>query len=135
MRAGAETGQVPTMTTYMEDITGADDDVLDALDALVDVLEENNRRNMRAIERAQTIRDLRTQGLSYTEIVTAEARPLIVEMATANLEALLRTGSRLRREQAAALHREGMTMDRIAELFGVTRQRVSALIRSHSQLA
>jgi hypothetical protein len=135
MRAGVETGQVPTMTTYMEDITGANDDVLDALDALVEVLEDNNRRNVRAIERAQTIRELRAQGLTYSEIVTGETRPLIVEMATANLESLLRTGSRLRREQASALHREGMTMERIAELFGVTRQRVSTLIRSSSKPA
>ena len=30
---------------------------------------------------------------------------------------------------AWALHREGMTMDEIAKLFGVTRQRVSALLR------
>jgi predicted XRE-type DNA-binding protein len=27
------------------------------------------------------------------------------------------------------LHEEGITMDRIAELFGVTRQRVSGLLR------
>ena len=113
----------------------ASDDVLDALDDLVEVLEENNRRNARAIEQAQTMRSLRERGVSYTEIARAEERPGIVEIATANLEALLRTGSRLRRAHAAALHREGMTMDRIAHLFGVTRQRVSALLRSRGTSA
>ena len=31
--------------------------------------------------------------------------------------------------EARVLHGEGMTMDQIAKLFGVTRQRVSALLR------
>jgi transcriptional regulator len=123
-----------TMTAYMEKAT-ANDDVLEALDALVEVLEENNRRNARAIEQAETMRSLRERGLSYSEIALTEERPGIVEIATANLEALLRTGSRLRRAQAAALHSEGMTMDRIADLFGVTRQRVSALLRSRGKSA
>jgi hypothetical protein len=118
------------MILCMEDTTTASDNVLEALDALVEVLKENNLRNARAIERAQTMRTQRELGLSYSEIALNEERPLIVEIATANLEALLRTGSRLRRAEAAALHGEGMTMDRIADLFGVTRQRVSALIRS-----
>ncbi len=45
------------------------------------------------------------------------------------LEVLLGSGSRWRREEARALHDEGVTMDRIAALFGVTRQRVSQLLR------
>ena len=105
------------------------DQVLRALDDLVAALTENSHRNAKAIQRAQRIRALREQGLSYREIVDGEDRPLVVEMATANLQALRRCGGRLRRAEARVLHREGMTMDRIAELFGVTRQRVSALIR------
>jgi predicted transcriptional regulator len=35
----------------------------------------------------------------------------------------------VRRTEARTLHREGLTMDQIAQLFGVTRQRVSALLR------
>ena len=42
---------------------------------------------------------------------------------------------RLRRAQAAALHDEGLTMDRIAELFGVTRQRISQILRSREATA
>jgi transposase len=38
-------------------------------------------------------------------------------------------GNRVRRTEARALHGEGMTMDEIAKLFGVTRQRISALLR------
>jgi len=53
-----------------------------------------------------------------------------VELTRDNLATLVEAGSRLRRAEAHALHAEGMTMEQIAELFGVTRQRVSALLRS-----
>jgi predicted transcriptional regulator len=37
--------------------------------------------------------------------------------------------SRLRRAQAAALREEGLTVQDVATLFGVTRQRISNLLR------
>ncbi len=43
-------------------------------------------------------------------------------------EGLADAGSRWRRAEARALHREGLSMEKIAVLFGVTRQRVSALL-------
>jgi predicted transcriptional regulator len=39
------------------------------------------------------------------------------------------SSSRFRRHQAQVLRSEGMPMDRVAELFGVTRQRVSQLLK------
>jgi hypothetical protein len=68
--------------------------------------------------------------MSYREIVPNEERPLIVELITANLELLSGVGSRLRRAEAKALYDEGLTMDEIATLFGVSRQRVAVLLRS-----
>lgn len=113
---------------YVEDV--ADDPVLDALDGLVRALRENATRIDATIARAERIRDQRLEGLSYREIESGEARPLIVELTRDNLAALVEAGSRLRRAEARALHGEGMTMEQIAELFGVSRQRVSALLRS-----
>ena len=107
----------------------APDEVLAALDELVRVLEENKVRNERAVERARLIRDQRLSGKSYREIVSGEEPPLVVELATQSLEALMAAGARFRRAEARALHEDGMTMERIAALFGVTRQRVSALLR------
>jgi DNA-binding transcriptional regulator LsrR (DeoR family) len=48
---------------------------------------------------------------------------------TESSKALDTSGSNVRRAEAQALHAEGMTMEQIAERFGVTRQRVSALLR------
>jgi DNA-binding CsgD family transcriptional regulator len=103
---------------------------LEALEGLVRALRNNQARIEATIARAERIREQRDEGLSYREIESGVERPLIVELTRDNLAALVEAGSRLRRAEARALHAEGMTMEQIAELFGVTRQRVSALLRS-----
>src|SRR5688500_13865429 len=107
----------------------ADDDVLAALDHLQQVLEESLSRGRVAAERAAEIRRLRSEGLSYGDIVPLEARPLSVEIVTSTLGEIADASSRFRRAQARALYAEGLTMAQIAELFGVSRQRVAALLR------
>ena len=107
----------------------AQDDVLVALERVAAALEENNRQNRIASSRCKSVAKQRAKGRSYREIVAEEDRPLIVEMLTGNLDRLLAAGAELRRAQARALHNEGATMEEIAKLFGVTRQRISALLR------
>jgi len=72
---------------------------------------------------------MRDQDQPYRDIVLNEQRPLIVELLTESLELLSAVGSRLRRVEASVLHEDGLTMDEIAALFGVTRQRVSVLLQ------
>lgn len=96
---------------------------------LVDALEAAAHRNERAIERSRSILAQRSAGRGYRDLVNDETPPLVVELMTQNFEALAAIGGRVRRLEAAVLHDEGYTMDEIARLFGVTRQRVSALIR------
>jgi hypothetical protein len=83
----------------------------------------------RAQKRALELTAQRRQGLSWYEIVAAEDRPLIVEQVSSAISALAGAGSQWRRTQAQALHDEDVSINRIAELYGVTRQRVSALLR------
>jgi hypothetical protein len=130
----AEVRHVTTTEAYYVGEVGdpADDPVLDALDGLVRALQHNAARIEATIARAEQIREQRLAGRSYQEIESGDQRPLIVEMTRDNLAALVEAGSRLRRAEARALHAEGMTMEQIAELFGVTRQRVSALLRRDS---
>jgi hypothetical protein len=111
------------------------DPVLAALDDLCAAIEANTRSNERILARAENIRLAREAGTSYRDIVSDEERPLIPELVTENLERLFRAGSRLRRAEAAALHDEGVSMEKIGTLFGVTRQRVSALLRPDRQNA
>jgi DNA-directed RNA polymerase specialized sigma24 family protein len=105
------------------------DPVLEALDELVDALRINATRIEAAIARATQMRTERESGRSYRDIEADGEGPLLVALTSDNLTALLEKGSQLRRAEARALHNEGMTMDQIAEMFGVTRQRVSALLR------
>jgi DNA-directed RNA polymerase sigma subunit (sigma70/sigma32) len=113
----------------MQPGAGEHDDVLDALDALVGTLHDNARRIDQALARADAVRRQREAGQRYLEIVDSD-EPLLVNLLSENLQSLLTAGSRLRRAEARALHAEGATMEQIARLFGVTRQRISALIRA-----
>ena len=107
-----------------------DDELFGALDELVDALRENGVRNEAIIERAERLRRLRNEGATWTELVTEQERPLIVELLSQNMALLTGSGSKLRRLEAQALYNEGISMERIAKLFGVTRQRISELLRS-----
>jgi DNA-directed RNA polymerase sigma subunit (sigma70/sigma32) len=109
-----------------------DDQLLEALDELVLEIRENERRNELLIQRAEAIKEERARGVSWREIVAQDRRPLIVELLTQNAQVLTTVGSRVRRMEARALHAEGLSMDRIAELFGVSRQRISQLLKSTS---
>jgi DNA-directed RNA polymerase specialized sigma24 family protein len=97
-----------------------------ALDRVVDV---NLERLAQIKRRIAEIQRGRSDGLSYTEIVEAAQSPLLVQLITESTQTLDGYGARVRRAEASALHEEGMTMEEIAERFGVTRQRVSALLR------
>ena len=118
-------GVVPT-----ENVRAAEDDVIAALEVVEHAVLQASEIARTIIERAEHIRAMRREGMPYREIVPQEERPLIVEMLTANLELLAGVGSRLRRAEAKALYDEGLTMDEIATLFGVSRQRVAVLLRS-----
>jgi len=100
-----------------------------ALRDLEDALDDNARRMEQIKRRIREIREQRAAGRSYREIVEATEGDLSVQLITEATQALAEFGARVRRAEAVALYAEGMTMEEIAEKFGVTRQRVSALLR------
>ena len=100
-----------------------------ALADLDDALDGNIERMKLMKKRIAQTQRKRGAGLSYTEIVESEENPLIVQLLSKNQNVLAEYGARVRRTEARVLHEEGLTMDRIAEKFGVTRQRVSGLLR------
>ena len=53
----------------------------------------------------------------------------MVELITTNMATLETAGAEFRAAEALALRAEGLTIGAIAELFGVTRQRISALLK------
>jgi hypothetical protein len=107
----------------------SDDDAVRALDALIQQIDRSVEELQQARERAVTLLADRRAGRPWLELVAAEARPLVVESISSVLSTLARAGHTWRREEAAALQREQVSINRIAALFGVTRQRISALLR------
>jgi DNA-directed RNA polymerase specialized sigma subunit len=100
-----------------------------ALSDLERTLDANAQRMSQIKGRIAEIRRQRSAGRSYREIVEAAQGDLSVQLITEATQALDEVGARVRRTEALTLYREGMTMEEIAEEFGVTRQRVSALLR------
>lgn len=107
-----------------------DGDVLDAITALVDVLRASAGRLARAEAQAERAIRLRREGMAYSAIIASAERPLLLEIATMDLQAIAAAGTRLRRIAARVLRDEGMTIEQIAREFGVSRQRVSRLLHA-----
>ena len=110
------------------------DQLLEALDELLVVLRESTRRNQLAIRQAEAIRKLHRGGQTYGEIFVRDERSLIRQVTRDNVDELVRASAKLRWAEVKALHDEGLTMDRIAVLFGLTRQRISSLLKEGSDL-
>jgi hypothetical protein len=106
-----------------------DDAFLRALTGLDEALADNERRMKLIQKRIAELRRLRAGGSSYTDIVSSRDGPLLVQLLTESSTALDTSGANVRRAEAQALYAEGLTMEQIAEHFGVSRQRVSALLR------
>lgn len=100
-----------------------------AVDDLDRALDQSLEMTKRMKERIRELRNARAQGRSLREIVPQERTALLVQLLTESTNLLHAYGNRVRRTEARALHAEGLTMDAIGQLFGVTRQRVSALLR------
>ena len=108
------------------------DPTLRALESLVSAAEQVSQMTGHVITRAAFIRARRMEGLPYRDIVSSEGVPLIAELLTENIQRLEAAGTRFRQAEARALHDEGLTLEEIGRLFRLTRQRISALLRSPS---
>lgn len=117
------------MTPKTNTSADQDDRVLTALSGLVEAINANAVVNKDILRRARQLEAARRRGQTWREITAAEDKPLIIEMLRGNQERLAVSGSRFRRAQAKALREEGLTMDEIAALFGVTRPRIIALLK------
>ena len=115
---------------------GAHDDAdpaVEALAQLVTTLDECVTQLADARTRAGVLLRERKTGRAWVEIVSAESRPLVVESISTVLGSLATAGHAWRREEAAALQSEAVSINRIAAMFGVTRQRISALLRERDE--
>ena len=90
---------------------------------------DNAERSRQLQRRARTLRRQLQAGKNLVELVEAEDTPRMVELISTNMATLETAGAEFRAAEALALRAQGLTIEAIAELFGVTRQRISALLK------
>lgn len=115
------TGVVPSATTTAP--------LVQALADIDRALADNIERSTVIRARVQEFRDCLEAGAAISDLVLAEVEPRTVALLSENMAILEDVGSAFRVRLAKSLRAEGMTIAAVAELFGVTRQRISALLR------
>jgi transcriptional regulator with XRE-family HTH domain len=103
--------------------------LLAALTDLETAAQDNAERSRVLQRRARKLRRQLEAGKSVADLVAAEDPPRMVELLTTNMATLETAGAEFRAAEALALRAEGLTIEAVADLFGVTRQRISALLR------
>jgi DNA invertase Pin-like site-specific DNA recombinase len=109
--------------------TAEGDEVLDALDGVGQAAVATRQTTVELERKAEEMRQMRRSGRAWPEIVSAEQRPRLTELLSATLRLLSDKGVLFRRALARAMHAEGMSIEQIARQFGVSRQRISNLLR------
>lgn len=114
-----------------QDATGPplDDEVLAAIGALLEALEDNVALVEQCRRRAQALEVERRRGRAYRDILPGGDEPLIVETMREGLGRLTAAASRFQHAEAKALYEEGLTMEQIGRLFGISHQRVSVMLK------
>ena len=102
------------------------------ISALTDIeaaAEGNAERSRQLQRRARYLRERLQAGDDLVDLVENEESPRMVELLSINMATLETAGAEFRATEALALRAEGLTIEAIAVLFGVTRQRISALLK------
>jgi hypothetical protein len=109
------------------------DDVLSALNELEAVLRENAESERMLFQRISEVRLARENGKEWKSILAGEDEPGTIQLVSTVLRRQSEASGYLRRSLVVALRAEGQSIPSIANLFGVTHQRVSNLLRRVAQ--
>ncbi len=121
------------VTSEQNGTASTSDEVLRALNELESVLRENAESERLLFQRIAEVRLARENGKEWKSILAAEDDPGTVQLVSAVLRRQSEASGYLRRSLVVALRAEGQSIPSIANLFGVTHQRVSNLLRRVAQ--
>lgn len=108
------------------------DEVLDAIDALLVALSESARRHDEAARQARTVRRLRSHGRSYTAILAGTPLSPQSRVTRQAVEAAVLATEQLDRAAVRVLVGEGLAVDRIAVLCGMSDAEVRTFVAGPS---
>jgi DNA-directed RNA polymerase specialized sigma24 family protein len=104
------------------------DPALDALHALRDALGATDEWLHQAVKRTSEIESFRDRGYSWQEVLSTEDRPLMTDNLHRHITQLVEVNSRFRREEVRSLYKEGVKVEDIADIFGVTVAQIEAML-------
>jgi hypothetical protein len=111
---------------------GDEDRTLEALDALVVVLDKLSDDHRRLSGMVQELRRARAGGQAWKDVIFDEGEPGSMQLLSEMLGYLSKASGSLRKELVEELRQEGVSIPAIARLLGVTHQRISNLLRRKS---
>ena len=114
---------------------GATQRLIGSLKDIETATKDNLERSRQLQHRAHQLRMRLQAGENIVDLVRAESTPRMVELISTNMAILETAGAEFRAAEALALRAEGLTIEGIADLFGVTRQRISALLKQRAAVA
>jgi hypothetical protein len=116
----------------MQAVTGATQDT--AMESIVRLAEASGELHRLVTQFSNLLKAAeRPANLAYSEMVPLQRRLEMVEEVSAAIRSLTRHGHIFRRSEARALYEDGLTMAELARVFGVSRQRVSILLRGEHE--
>ena len=133
LRQGMERRGLEEVTLDQNSTGGGSDEVLNALNELESALRENAESERLLFQRIAEVRLARENGKDWKSILAAEDDPGTVQLVSSVLRRQSEASGYLRRSLVVALRAEGQSIPSIANLFGVTHQRVSNLLRRVAQ--
>jgi predicted XRE-type DNA-binding protein len=105
-----------------------DDPLGAAADDLARALRRNVIEAMKALDRLHDFRANRSAGLEYEDLIAAPVERSVAEILSESQEQLALAGARFRRAAARMMTQQGVSQSDIARRFGVSRQRIAALL-------
>ena len=116
----------------MTTLAAGDQPMADALDAVAEAAEETALDQQRLARRARTMSRQRRLGWSWSQILQRERQPGLLVLMTRSARRLHEVGGRFRQALAQALVQDGLSTRQVAKIFGVTHQRISAMLNRPS---
>jgi Homeodomain-like domain len=108
------------------------DPTLDSLNEFADTIEDSAAEQRALAKRARRLSRTRARGKPWSEVVASDGNPALPAESTQLLARLAAANTRVRQSLARALRSEGLGIEQIARLFGVTHQRVSRILSQSS---
>jgi len=112
--------------------TADDQPIISALTAVAEAADEVALDQQRLARRARSMKRQNQLGWSWSQILQRERQPGLLVLLNRSARRLHEVSSRFRPALGQVLIHEGLSTRQLAKMFGVTHQRISAMLNRRS---